>query len=65
MLEIEKAMPGEDRCEKMTVPVEGYFSLPKGPGLGVTLNEEVIRAHPPTSGHFSLFAEDWQLRRAR
>ncbi len=39
-------------------------SLPQGPGLGVTLNEDVIKAHPPTAGHFSLFVEDWQKRQA-
>jgi galactonate dehydratase len=48
-------------CPKV---VDGYFSLPKGPGLGVTLNEDVIKAHPPTSGHFSLWTEDWQKRQA-
>ncbi|MBI2872442.1 MAG: mandelate racemase/muconate lactonizing enzyme family protein [Chloroflexi bacterium] len=24
----------------------GYVELPKGPGLGITLNEDVVRAHP-------------------
>lgn len=42
--------------------VDGYFSLPVGPGLGVTLNEDLIREHPPQSGHFNLFAQDWQKR---
>jgi galactonate dehydratase len=42
--------------------VDGYFSLPHGPGLGMTLNEEVIQAHPPTTGHFNLFRDDWQKR---
>jgi hypothetical protein len=31
--------------------------------LGVTLDEEVIRAHPPLRGHFNLFAKDWEQRR--
>jgi galactonate dehydratase len=44
--------------------IDGYFSLPGGPGLGVTLNEDVIKEHPPTSGHFSLWTEDWQKRQA-
>jgi galactonate dehydratase len=48
-------------CPKV---VDGYFSLPKGPGLGVTLNEDVIKAHPPTAGHFTLWVEDWQKRQA-
>jgi len=41
---------------------DGYFPLPQGPGLGVTLNEEVIEAHPRQKVHFNLFAEDWHKR---
>jgi galactonate dehydratase len=43
--------------------VDGYFSLPNGPGLGVTLNEDVVREHPPLAGQFNLFSDDWQKRR--
>jgi galactonate dehydratase len=43
-------------------PVDGYFQLPGGPGLGVTLDEDVIRAHPPLTGHFNLFAREWEKR---
>jgi galactonate dehydratase len=42
--------------------VDGYFDLPTGPGLGVTLDEDVIAAHPRRSFHFNLFAEDWHRR---
>jgi len=28
----------------------------------MTLNLDVIQAHPPTTGHFNLFREDWQKR---
>jgi galactonate dehydratase len=42
--------------------VDGYFPLPDGPGLGVTLNEEVIQAHPRQQVHFNLFAQDWHKR---
>ena len=44
--------------------VDGYFALPEGPGLGVTLDEDVIRAHPKQKIHFNLFAEDWHKRQA-
>jgi galactonate dehydratase len=44
--------------------IDGYFSLPNGPGLGVTLDEAVIQAHPQQHIHFNLFADDWQKRRA-
>ncbi|MGC8781314.1 MAG: mandelate racemase/muconate lactonizing enzyme family protein, partial [Anaerolineae bacterium] len=42
--------------------VDGYFALPSGPGLGVTLDEAVIAAHPRMGAHFDLFAEDWHKR---
>jgi galactonate dehydratase len=44
--------------------VDGYFALPQGPGLGVTLNEDVVAEHPRNAIHFNLFAEDWHLRQA-
>jgi galactonate dehydratase len=43
---------------------DGYFPLPNGPGLGVTLNEDVIREHPRQKIHFNLFADDWHKRQA-
>jgi galactonate dehydratase len=46
-------------CPKV---VDGYFSLPQGPGLGVTLNEDVVTAHPAMTGHFNLFSQEWQRR---
>jgi galactonate dehydratase len=45
--------------------VDGYFSLPTGPGLGVTLDEEVVAAHPEQKIHFNLYREDWHKRKAR
>src|SRR5258708_6646771 len=45
--------------------VEGYFALPQGPGLGIKLNEEVIREHPQQQIFFNLFAENWHRRQAQ
>ena len=45
--------------------VDGYFALPPAPGLGVKLNEDVIRANPQQQLHFNLFTEDWHKRQAR
>jgi galactonate dehydratase len=45
--------------------VDGYFPLPSGPGLGVTLDEAVVAAHPEQRIHFNLFKEDWHKRKAR
>ena len=45
--------------------VDGFFSLPDKPGLGVTLNEDFIAAHPREKIFFNLFAEDWQKRQAK
>jgi galactonate dehydratase len=55
---VKQAAPG------LPEVTDGYFSLPTGPGLGVTLNEDVLRLHPRTNIHFNLFAEDWQKRQA-
>jgi galactonate dehydratase len=45
--------------------VDGAFALPSGPGLGVRLDEDVIRAHPQQTLHFNLFADDWHKRQTR
>src|SRR5258706_3027075 len=45
--------------------VEGYFAIPQGPGLGIKLNEEVIREHPQQQIFFNLFAENWHRRQAQ
>lgn len=45
--------------------VDGYFALPGGPGLGVTLNEDFIREHPMKEGTFNLFEKDWHLRQPK
>ncbi len=42
--------------------VDGYFSLPETPGLGVTINEDFIAAHPRKHVHFDLYKEDWHKR---
>jgi galactonate dehydratase len=43
--------------------VDGYFPLPQGVGLGVTLNEDVIAEHPFQEGSFNLWRDDWHKRR--
>ncbi len=58
-----------DEWVKTTAPgnpevVDGYFALPQGPGLGVTLNEEAVMAHPRQNVFFNLFAENWHRRQA-
>lgn len=44
--------------------VDGYFSLPIGPGLGLTINEDIIHAHPRQHIHFNLFTTNWHKRQA-
>jgi galactonate dehydratase len=51
-----------ETAEGLPEVVDGYFALPRGPGLGVELNEEVIEAHPKRDVHFNLFAEGWEKR---
>jgi galactonate dehydratase len=50
------AVPGTPR------PQDGYFHLPQGPGLGISLNEDLIKEHPFQEGFFNLFAADWHRR---
>jgi galactonate dehydratase len=40
----------------------GSFPLPPGPGLGITLDEDVIAAHPRRPIHLNLFGDRWHLR---
>jgi galactonate dehydratase len=42
--------------------VDGYFSLPTAPGLGVELNESMFSEHPQIEAHFNLFKEEWHRR---
>jgi len=55
---VKAAAPGNPAVE------EGSFLLPQGPGLGVTIDEDVIAAHPRNPVQFNLFADDWQFRQA-
>jgi galactonate dehydratase len=42
--------------------IDGYFSLPNGPGLGMELNEDLIAEHPYREGSFNLWEDDWHKR---
>ena len=42
--------------------IDGYFSLPDGPGLGMELNEDLIAEHPYREGAFNLWEDDWHKR---
>lgn len=41
---------------------DGYFGLPQGPGLGVTLDLDAVQAHPRKHVFFNLYDEDWHRR---
>ena len=46
--------------------VDGYFELPKGPGIGADLNLEEVRRHPyHENPDISLFEENWQFRKSK
>lgn len=55
---VKAAAPGNPEV------VDGYFALPQGPGLGVKLNDDVIREHPQQRVFFNLFEENWHFRQA-
>jgi galactonate dehydratase len=54
----------KDAAPGLPEVLDGAFALPGGPGLGVKLNEDVIREHPRQKVHFNLFADDWHKRKA-
>ena len=54
---VKQAAPG------LPEVIDGYFALPSGPGLGVTLDEGVLRDHPRQAVHFNLFKEGWHKRK--
>jgi galactonate dehydratase len=57
--DIVKCAPGQPQV------VDGYFSIPEGPGLGVSLDLDYVAEHPTKRAHFDLFAENWQYRGTR
>jgi galactonate dehydratase len=44
---------------------DGHFTLPGGPGLGLTVNEDFIREHPMQAEGFNLFQDDWHRRQKK
>ncbi|WP_165985739.1 mandelate racemase/muconate lactonizing enzyme family protein [Streptomyces sp. YIM 98790] len=42
--------------------VDGWFTLPDGPGLGVELDTDAAAGFPQQQAHFDLWAEDWHKR---
>jgi galactonate dehydratase len=56
---VKSAAPGNPEV------VDGYFTLPQGPGLGVKLNTDFVHEHPQQRVFFNLFAENWHLRQAQ
>jgi galactonate dehydratase len=55
---VKQAAPG------LPEVVDGHFSLPQGPGLGVKLDEAVIAEHPRQNVHLNLYSPDWHKRSA-
>jgi galactonate dehydratase len=41
---------------------DGCFDPPAAPGLGIELDEDIIRQHPPREGFFNLWDPDWNRR---
>jgi galactonate dehydratase len=53
---VKSAAPGNPEV------TDGSFALPHGPGLGVTLNLDVLDEHPRKHVFFSLYDENWHRR---
>ena len=43
-------------------PADGCFALPTRPGLGVRLDHDACRRHPPTGARLDLFRPGWERR---
>ena len=57
--EIKKLVPGAPEV------VDGYFTPPSAPGLGVTLDTEAAAELPQQQARFDLWAEGWEKRAPR
>lgn len=53
---VREAVPGAPEVK------DGYFDLPNRPGLGVELNEDLIKEHPYRPGFMNLWEKGWQKR---
>ena len=51
-----------DAARGVPAVANGAFPLPNGPGLGITLDEDVIAAHPRRPVHLNLFGDRWHMR---
>lgn len=59
------ADPFVKECEPgLPEVVDGYFPLPEGPGLGVTIDEKALADHPRRPVSFNLFEDGWERRQA-
>jgi len=47
-----------------TEVIDGYFGLPQGPGLGVTLDLDEVQRHPRKHIFFNLYDDNWHRRQA-
>jgi galactonate dehydratase len=53
----------KDAAPGLPEVVDGYFSLPTEPGLGVTLDEDFCAQYPRREDrHFNLYEENWHKR---
>jgi galactonate dehydratase len=43
---------------------DGYLIVPKVPGLGIEIDEEIVAEHPPQPVHFNLWKDNWQYRKS-
>lgn len=53
---VKDAAPGNPEVS------DGHFALPEGPGLGVTLDLDMLEEHPRKHIYFSLYDENWHRR---
>jgi L-alanine-DL-glutamate epimerase-like enolase superfamily enzyme len=48
--------------KRVKVVLDKGYKLPPGPGMGISLNEDLIKEHPQKERFFSMFETDWHMR---
>ena len=43
---------------------DGYLTIPKEPGLGIEVDEQIVAEHPYREVHFNLWKNNWQYRQS-
>ncbi len=58
--------PGSSRpCPEPLALRTATSTSPQGPGLGISLKEDLIKEHLFKKGFFNMFEADWHIRQSK